>query len=291
MGTGVELRVLGDDREAASAAADAALQRMAALEARLSRHRPDSELSRLNREGRLPRASATLREVLELGARVARWGDGAFDVTVQPLLDEYRRTRPHPALPDPEAIERALEAVDYRAVRVHGASIALDRPGARITLDGIGKGYIVDQGVKVLRRYGFPNVFVEAGGDLVAAGQKGGGGAWRVGIQSPRRGFSLQARFDMRERAVATSGDYMQPFTADYRLHHIVDPRTGRSGPELASATVIAPDAATADGLATLTMVLGVRRGRELLEALPGCEGYLVSKRLDVYRTSGFALV
>ena len=80
----------------------------------------------------------------------------------------------------------------------------------------------------------------------------------------------------------------MQPYTADLSEHHIVDPRTGHSAPELASATVIAPDAATADALATLTMVLGPRRGRELLEALPGCEGYLVSKNLEVTRTSNF---
>jgi len=80
----------------------------------------------------------------------------------------------------------------------------------------------------------------------------------------------------------------MQPFTSDYAQHHILDPRTGYSAPELASSTVIAAEAATADALATLTMVLGARRGRELLESLPGVEGYLVSKQLDVTRTSGF---
>ena len=87
---------------------------------------------------------------------------------------------------------------------------------------------------------------------------------------------------------MATSGDYMQPFSRDYAQHHILDPRTGYSAPELASATVVASDAATADALATLAMVLGPRRARELLEDLPDCEGYLVSKDLEVTRTSGF---
>jgi thiamine biosynthesis lipoprotein len=80
----------------------------------------------------------------------------------------------------------------------------------------------------------------------------------------------------------------MQPFTPDLSQHHIVDPRTGLSSPDLASSTVLAPDAATADGLATLTMVLGASRSRELLEELPDCEGYFVKKNLEVVRTTGF---
>ena len=80
----------------------------------------------------------------------------------------------------------------------------------------------------------------------------------------------------------------MQSYTEDYTRHHIVDPRTGHSAPELASSTVIAPNAATADALSTLTLVLGPAAGRDLLETLPGCEGYFVSKQLEITRTTGF---
>lgn len=290
MGTGVHLQVLGRDRDAAAHAADAALDGMAGLEALLSRFRADSELSRLNAGGRIERASAALLDVLRLAEHVSRLGDGGFDITVQPLLDLYRgQLRATGELPAPDAIERTLARVDRRAVRIRGSSVTLARPDVEITLDGIGKGYVVDRGVALLREHGFGNVFVEAGGDLVAAGDKGSGRPWRIGIRRPRGGLALQARFDARDRAVATSGDYMQPFTPDYAQHHILDPHTGRSAPELASATVAAPDAATADGLATLCMVLGPRRSRELLEDLPDCEGYFVSKALEVTRTSGFA--
>jgi len=289
MGTRIHLTVLSDDREAAAAAADATLARMAALEGRLSRYRTTSELSRLHATGRLETASDALLDVLRLSQRVWRLGDGAFDVTVQPVLDLHRgRLGSGHGPPSREAIETALARVDQRSVRIEGRSVILARPDARITLDGIGKGYIVDRGVDVLRERGFGSVFVEAGGDLVAAGRKPGGTPWRVGIRHPRQGLALQARFDVGDRAVATSGDYMQAFTPDYAHHHIIDPRTGTSAPELASSTVIAPDAATADALATLTLVLGPRRGRALLEDLPGCEGYFVSKRLEVVRTSGF---
>jgi thiamine biosynthesis lipoprotein len=290
MGTGVHLQVLGRDREAAAQAADAALDGMAGLEALLSSYRDDSELSRLNASGRLEGASTELLEILKLAERISGLGDGGFDVTVQPLLDLYRgHLRATGHLPPPAAIERTLARVDRRAVRIQGRGVVLARPDVEITLDGIGKGYVVDRGVALLCERGFGNVFVEAGGDLVAAGDRGSGAPWRIGIRRPRGGLALQARFDARNRAVATSGDYMQPFTPDYAQHHILDPRTGHSAPELASATVAAPDAATADALATLCMVLGPRRSRELLEDLPDCEGYFVSKELEVTRTSGFA--
>ncbi|MEN8161701.1 MAG: FAD:protein FMN transferase, partial [Myxococcota bacterium] len=221
--------------------------------------------------------------------RVSRLGEGAFDVTIQPVVDLYRgQLRRGLGLPDGKGIERALARVDHRGVRIQGGTVTLERAGMEVTLDGIGKGYVIDRGVEVLRRSGFGSVFVEAGGDLVAGG---GSDPWRIGIRSPRRHLALQARFDARDRAVATSGDYMQPFTADYSQHHILDPRTGTSAPELASATVVAGDAATADALATGVMVLGPVRGRALLEDLPGCEGYLVTKDLGVVRTSGFGLV
>lgn len=292
MGTGVHITVLGDDREAAEAAVDATLQRMAGLEDLLSRHRADSELSLLNRTGRLDRASEPLLDVLRLSEHVCRLGDGAFDVTVQPVLDLYRdRLRAVGALPAESDVERAVALVGHRELRIDGLSVTLGRPGMRVTLDGVGKGYVVDRGVDELRSRGFSDVFVEAGGDLLASGDKGPGTPWRIGIRAPRPGLSLQARFDASNRAVATSGDYMQPFTPDYTQHHILDPRTGYSAPDLASSTVIASDAATADALATLTMVLGPRKGRELLESFPDCEGYFVSKNLEVTRTSGFSVV
>lgn len=290
MGTVVNLTAVHDDREAAEAAVEATFVRMAELEGRLSRHRSDSELSRLNRAGRIDSASGGLIELLRLADRISRLGDGAFDVTIQPVWELYRsHLAAHHELPPQAAVEHALESVGYRSLRIEGASVSLGRPGMAITLDGIGKGYIVDQGVAVLKQRGFPNVLVEAGGDLVASGQRESGTPWRIGIRSPRAGIpKLQARVDAQDLAVTTSGDYMQPFTPDFAQHHILDPRTGSSAPDLASATVTAPTAALADGLSTLAMTLGARRSQELLEDLPGCEGYLVTKDLDVAKTSGF---
>jgi thiamine biosynthesis lipoprotein len=292
MGTSVRLTVAGDDRDAVVAAAEATLGRMSELEILLSRYRDDSEVSRLNTAGKIEGSSEALRAVLTLASRISELGEGAFDVSVLPLLDLYRSSLvERNELPAAEAVAQAVELVNYRGVGIDGESVTLERPGMGITLDGIGKGYIVDAGVGALRERGFANVFVDAGGDLMAAGDKGSGEPWRIGIRNPRPGSALQARFDTRNRAAATSGDYMQPFTDDYAQHHIMDPRTGYSAPEMASSTVIASDVATADALATLTMVLGPRRARALVEELPDCEGYFVSKQLEITRTSGFEVV
>lgn len=301
MGTELRLTVISGDREAAVAAAEATLRRMSGLEALLSRYLPASEVSRLNADGHLSGASTHLREVLRLASVTSEMTGGAFDVTIQPVLDVYRAHLAQGSVAGDRhallarlgpALEEARAHVDYRAVRVDGDAVSLGRPGMRLTLDGIGKGYIVDHGVSELVSRGFRQVLVDAGGDLVAAGERERGTPWRIGIRHPRpRGLAMSARCDLSNRAIATSGDYLQPFTRDLGMHHIVDPRTGWSSPELASATVIAPDAATADALATVCMVLGPRRGRDLLEELPACEGYFIGKDLQTVRTTGFDLV
>ena len=290
MGTGLTLTVVGTDRAAARAAALEMVADMDALEAVLSAYRPDSQISQLNATGRVEQPAPILVEVLQRGARAAELGDGAFDLTVQPVLALYAGRPAGAALPSPAAVEAARACVDHRAVRVTADAVALARPGMAVTVDGIATGVIIDRGVATLRRRGFDNVLVDVGGDIMLSGEHAAGVPWRVGIRNPRPGVAILARFEASNRAVATSGDYMHPFTPDLAQHHIVDPRTGYSPTELASTTIIAPDAATADALSTLTLVLGARRACDLLTALPDCEGYFVAKDGAVTRTGGFTL-
>ncbi len=279
MGTVVNLTLVGEDRSVAHAAVEATLDRMAALEAILSRHRVDSQLSQLNATGSLTHADQSLLDLLDLSFRISRQSDGAFDVTIKPLVDIYQRYHQMEKLPPTAAIEQALTLVDYTDIQIDGSRVSLAQPGMAITLDGIGKGYIVDAGVETLASLGFANVLVEAGGDLSAMGEDEGRSPWKIGVQPPRSGpANLLAKFDLSNQAAATSGDYMQSFTTDLRHHHILDPRTGYSARELASATVIAPTAALADGLATALMVSGVDVGRRLIEKMGDCGAYLVTK-------------
>lgn len=286
MGTVVNLTVLGEDRAAAETAVSATFTRMAELESLLSRHRADSELARLNRDGRIANPSAPLREVLAASAALSELSGGAFDVTVKPLLDLYGRYAAEGGLPPGTAVAAARALVDYRALRVDEVEAAL-RPGMGVTLDGIAKGYVVDEGAAVLAAQGFPHVLVEAGGDLAARGATAER-PWRIGLRSPR-GATVLRKLALQDTAVATSGDYMHAFSADLRHHHIIDPRTGYSTPELAGVTVEAPSAMLADGLATAVMVLGAQAGLELIDGCDGCAAYVLGKDLTAQQSAGFA--
>lgn len=286
MGTQINLIVHGPDRDQCQQATAATFARMEALEGVFSRYQIDSALSRLNAKGYIDPAPDDLLQVMTLAERISQSTDGAFDVSVLPLLRLYAES----SLPSQTQLAKTLPLVDYRNIERRGPKLSFSQPGMAITLDGIAKGYIVDKGVTTLRQSGFDNVYVEAGGDLMVTGTKPAGAPWQIGIRQPRTDSAegMTVLSITTPLAVATSGDYMQAFSKDLRYHHILDPRTGMSPPELASATVTAPSVAMADGLATAAMVLGPQRAMALLHQFDGCEGSFIDKNLHHYKTSGF---
>ena len=285
MGTEINLIVRGPDEDVCLAAVRATFDRIAALSRIFSRHDPASELAELNRSGALQAISPELEEVLSLAATISQRTGGAFDVTVLPLLRLYEQA----PMPSQAQLDAALQLVDYRRIERQGQGVRM-APGMELTLDGIAKGYIVDQGIAILHAHGFANVYVEAGGDLMVTGNKPADQPWRIGIQSPRpqSAASMAVISAASSLAVATSGDYMQAFSDDLRNHHILDPRSGRSPAELASATITAPTVALADGLATAAMVLGPEQAMQVLAAFEHCQGLLIGKDLRQYRSAGF---
>lgn len=286
LGTEINLIVSGPDEDACLQAVQATFNRIEALSRIFSRHDATSELAQLNRKGALPLLSPELAEVLTLAGTISRGTDGAFDVTVLPLLGLYSRD----TLPGEAQLADCLRLVDHRKIIRQSQGVALALPGMGITLDGIAKGYIVDQGVATLKANGFANVYVEAGGDLMVSGNKPGSQPWRIGVRQPRpeSAEAMTVISTSSPLAIATSGDYMQAFTEDLRNHHILDPRTGRSPAELASATITAPTVALADGLATAAMVLGPERALAALKSFDHCEGLFIDKDSRHYRTAGF---
>lgn len=289
MGTQINLIVYGPDKQTCEEAIQATFSRMQNLVESFSRHCPTSELSTLNRTGKLENPGKDLRQVFLLANKISNLTQGSFDVTVLPLLDLYQRAKASSSLPPKNELAQTLQLVDYQNIDIKSQEIALKKKGMSITLDGIGKGYIVDQGVRALKSRGFNSVYVEAGGDLMVTGTKNGNKPWQIGIRNPRIDSPDQlVAMGLTEKAVATSGDYMQFFTSDLKNHHIINPRTGISPPELASATVIAPTVALADGLATAAMVMGSKKSQAMLQSIPGCEGLFIGKDLKRTQTSGF---
>lgn len=286
MGTVVNLTLIAPQIALAEQAAKCCFEQMQTLVRVLNRFDSTSQVTHLNQQGKITAPHPALSDVLHLALMVSEKTNGAFDITIKPLYDLYATWNDrHGGLPPSVLIEDTLTSVGYQKVKLDKQQVEFSQPNMQITLDGVAKGYILDQSVIALRRAGIESGFLEAGGDLVAWGENSIGEPWKVGIQAPRgEPGDVIATLMLNGQAVATSGDYMQAFTPDLTQHHILDPRRGISPAELASATVVAPTCALADALATAIMVLGVERGLHLLDEYPDCVGVLVTKNGEVIR-------
>ena len=281
MGNLLSISSISSDPAESAAAIRHTYQEMARLCAIFDHRLEGSPLHRLNAQGILDDPPSELVEVLHAAEQVSNLSVGAFDVTIKPALDAYRSNLA-------AAWVKAFHLVDYRQIDLAQDHIRLKHPGMAITLDGIAKGMVIQSGLEVLRRCGFENVLVEAGGDLTVHGATSHNEGWKIGIQHPRRREDLLGSLRLLEGAAATSGDYQFTFSRDYQHHHILDPRTGMSPPELSSVSVLAPSATEADALSTAIMVMGVQHGLALAESLPGIEALLITKNMSHYCTEGF---
>jgi thiamine biosynthesis lipoprotein len=277
-GTTVSITVVpgpGCDPEAAFAAGIAAIR---AVEAAANLFDPTSELSRLERDGRVDRPSAVLRDLMTTALRLAEITDGAFDPTVQPIWRTWSSASAagrHVAETD---LAAAVARTGWRHLRVADDRVSFDRPGMAATLNGIAQGYACDRVVDALAARGVGAALVDSG-EFGARGRPSAARSWAVGIADPRDAARFVARTALDDgRFLATSADSETYWTADFTEHHIVDPGSGHSPGELAEVTVAAPSGAMADGLSTAAMVLGEEKSRRLFRRLGGIDALFVRK-------------
>jgi FAD:protein FMN transferase len=246
------------------------------LETIFALYRTDSELARLNRDGRLESPSLDLLIVLAHCQRLAALSGGAFDVTVQPLWDLYAThffgAASAPAHgPEPQTIERALRLVDWQGVDVATRRIQVVRPGMGLTLNGIAQGYVTDRVSEILRDHGCDRILLDMGcSELRASGSGVDGRPWRVGLADPRQPETFAATLDLNDRALCTSGGYGTKFEPSGRFHHLFDPTTGGSAQHYIAVSVFAASAMIADALSTALYTTPPERGSRLLEQFPG---------------------
>jgi thiamine biosynthesis lipoprotein len=287
MGTAVTVTVVHTDADEASAMVNGALNEIERLEGVFSRYRPDTPVAHLNREGLVTDAPEELIEVVSLALDYSRMTDGAFDVTVAPVLNLYASSFAVTDLPPADAeVSVAMVLVGWQGLRVDGRTIELERPGMAITLDAIAKGFVVDRAVAALTAAGADRVIVEAGGDIATRSDRGD--PWQVAIQDPHDPRGSLGVVQLRGESLASSGDYMQYFTPDRRLNHTIDPRTGRSPQQSSASSVRAPTAMDADALSTAVFVLGPREGIALLDRLERVEGMIVTKTGELFTSRSF---
>ncbi len=296
LGTRVSVTVAGLPPPQADAAAQAALAEIRRVEAAASLFNGSALLSRLNRAGELTTDDPHLMRLLQAADHWWQASGGAFDPSVQPLWQLHQAAALRGGLAAAADIEQRLALVGWSAVQrealADGRSrIVLPRPGMALTLNGIAQGYASDRAWAVLREHGVEHALVDAG-EWRAQGRSAAGRPWRLGLRDALLPTAAPARLlqavAVQDASLASSGIGAAPFSADGSLHHLLDPRSGRSPQELAGATVLAPDACSADALSTSCMLLGVDAALALLERLPGVEALLQRSDGALVRTSGW---
>lgn len=271
MGTVFEIEAYGKDAERTAAAVEEAFAAIRRADEILSDYRDDSELSRLNRDGAqgfVP-LSADLFAVLQKSVEYSRLTDGAFDVTVGPMVDAWRQASKDGRLPNDRERARWLSLVGHSLLRLDGSQQAarFDRPEMRVDIGGIGKGWAVDRAADILRQHGIERALISAGtSSIYALGAPPGESAWKVAIRHPRDEDDLLAVVALRDESLSTSADYEQAREIGGKPYsHILDPRTGWPVEGMWSSTVIAPEAAESDALSTAAFVLGLERAEAML--------------------------
>jgi thiamine biosynthesis lipoprotein len=289
MGTTVRVSVWTDDEEGADRAIRLAFEEIDRLEAMMTTWKPESEVSRINAAAGVSpvKVSDETREVIEMAQRAAKLSDGAFDITFYALhglwkFDEDLEKK----IPDRAELKKRLALVDWRQIKIDPAAktVMLMRKGMGIGLGGIAKGYAVDRAVGILKRAGFDNAIVQAGGDLMCSGSKGGK-PWTAGIRDPRGGANdVFATLELTDHAFSTAGDYERYFFLDgKRYHHIIDTKTGFPATRSRSVTIYAPTALLADALDDAVFILGWERGLQLVESIDGVGAVVVDDHGKVH--------
>jgi len=293
MGATLRVAVWTGNREGATHAIEQVFVEFDRLEQALSVWRPDSDVQRLNAAaGRGPvRVGADTIAVLEAAAEASRLTRGKFDITFGALSDVWRFDHDQDNhVPTNEEIAERLPLIDYPAVRVDASTGRAEilRPGVRVHLGGIGKGYAVSRAADLLRRSGFRDFLIHAGGDLYAAGRRGDR-PWRVGLYDPRGSEGATfASIELSDETFSTSGDYERFFIQDgIRYHHLLDPDTGQPARGCRSVTILARSALTADWASTGVFILGPEAGMALVEDLPDVEAVIVTADNEVKVSSG----
>ena len=274
MGTVFEIEAYGEDPAHTATAVEEAFAAIRRADQIMSDYREDSELSRLNREGArgLVPLSSDLYDILRTSLQYSRLTDSAFDVTVGPLVDAWRQASKRGRWLDEPERSRVLSMVGYSHLLLDESqqSARFDRPGVRLDLGGIAKGWAVDRAAQVLRQRGIERALISAGtSSIYALGAPPGETAWKIAIRHPLREDELLAVVTLRDQSVSTSADYEQPRTiAGKSVSHILDPRSGLPAGAMWSATVISPQAVESDALDTAVFVLGLERAERLLRQL-----------------------
>lgn len=291
MGTAVSVELWADDDKTAQAAIEAVMQEMTRIDQTMSPYIETSELALINREATQHplKISAEMMHLLKTSVHYSEVSHGAFDITFASVgyMYDYRNH----IKPTDAQIASHLSAIDYRSMQLDekAGTVHFLKPGMRIDLGGIAKGYAVDQGADILLARGIKNAIVTAGGDSRIVGDRRGR-PWMVGIKNPREENKSAVALPLTDTAISTSGDYERYFMdGERRVHHIINPKTGKSATGVRSVSVLAPRGIDTDALTKPLFILGVQRGMEIIDKIPGVDAIVIDDQGQMFYSKNLA--
>jgi thiamine biosynthesis lipoprotein len=273
---------------------DELFARLRELEGILSANRDDTNLSAINaKAGITPQqGSQETIEVLTKAMEIARATDGAFNPAIGPLVKLWGIGTEFAHVPTAKEIEEARSLSAWRDVEINAQEnrVYLPKPGMRLDLGGIAKGYAADEIVSILKSRGITRAIIDLGGNVLAYGEKAKGTPWTVGIRNPEtnRGDPVLV-MKIANQSVVTSGIYERFFEDQGKhYHHILDTETGMPAETgLLSVTIISDSSITADALSTSAFVLGLQRGMAFVNTVSGTEAVFITRDNRIYATKG----
>jgi thiamine biosynthesis lipoprotein len=293
MGTAITVELWHEDPSQGRALIEAVFNEMHRIDELMSSYKPDSELSRVNADGASGPVivSKELFRLIEHAQSYSELTHGAFDITYASAGQhyDYRKGKK----PDRQQLEQVLPAINYRHVKLDASrsTARFLRPGVRIDLGGIAKGYAVDRSMAILDKAGVGSALISAGGDTRVMGKRWDQ-PWKVGIRDPRNRDGLISVIPLEDAAISTSGDYERFFEEDgVRYHHILNPVSGQSAREVHSTSIIGSNATDTDALSTSVFVMGVKAGLTLINSLADIEAIIIDNQGQLHYSDGLARV
>ncbi len=299
MGTFARVIVIAGNLETAQKAATDAFAQLEKVDDLMSDFKENSDLGIVNREAfqKPVKVSDWTFEVIKRSVEFSKLTDGAFDITVGPLMDLFRKSRETKIAPTQEEIENAKTKVGYEKLVLDEANktVRFTVEGMRLDLGGIAKGYGVDKAVEAIQKAGAIGALVDIGSNTRCFGTPARGKkTWLVGIQDPnlaeQKNDGLVMTLKITNESVSTSGNYQQfVIIGGKRYSHIIDRKTGTGTEGLSSVTIIADNATDADALSTAVTVMGDEKGMALIESLPNTEAILIPSgaKHEIFKTPG----
>lgn len=293
MGTRVSVALWLEDDQKAEQAVAAVMAEMRRIDEHFSPYIETSELYRANQLA--PKASVKnplsispeLTAIIDKANHYSELSGGAFDITFASLARYYDYRKK--LSPSEQQREALLPAINYRLIHLDTKNNTLwfEHPKVYIDLGGIAKGYAVDKAIDIVQSYGVKHASVTAGGDSRVIGDKFGR-PWMIGIKNPRAD-AVAITLPLADVAVSTSGDYERYFIDDKgeRVHHIINPRTGKSTNGINSVTIIGPLGFDTDPLSTSVFVLGAEKGMALINSMPGFDAVIINSEGKVSYSQG----